>query len=312
MRDILGYLCTHLQEHVHPGLHALLAVLLAAAFVFNYTVDFKCGVMNAHPGTWLEIPMYLAFYALPWYGALLLQSRLTRTSLPRDPRFWATSVAALALLTVNRSAVSLTPRLLAGLDLPRVEIWYLDKVLINLVRAVAFIAPLEIGRRLWDRSQPDLYGFSRRRFDWRPYALMLAIMTSPIVWASFQPSFQSMYPIYRPGAVEAATGWPMALTWSVHEICYALRFVGVEVFFRGFLVIGLMRWLGRGALLPMVCLYAVWHFGKPMPEALGSIFGGYILGVIAYSSRCILGGTAIHMGVALLMNAAALAQILLR
>ncbi len=311
MRAIVDYLRTHLREHVHPGLHALLAVLLTAAFVYNYSVDFKREVMNAHPGTWLEIVMYMGFYGLPWYGALLLQARFTRRPLPRDPRFWIVSVAALLLLTFNRTALSLAPRLFDGLELGRAEAWYVDKVMINLVRAAAFLVPLEIGRRLLDRGQPDLYGFSRRRFTWRPYALMLAIMTPPIVWASFQPSFMSMYPIYRPGPVEAATGWSTVWTWSLHEVCYALRFVGVEVFFRGFLVIGLMRWLGRGAILPMVCLYAVWHFGKPMPEALGSVFGGYILGVIAYASRCVLGGTTLHMGVALLMNAAALAQLLL-
>jgi len=310
MRDIIGYLKHHLRTHVHPGLHLLLGVLLTAAFVYNYSTGFKRAVMNAHPGSWVEIPMYLAFYGVPFYGALLLQSRLTRVSLPRDGRFWLVSALALLLLVLNRSALSLSPRLLDDLDLSRTVIWYLNKVLINLVRAVAFIVPLMIARRIWDREQPDLYGFSRRHFTWRPYTLMLLIMAGPIIWASFQPSFMLMYPIYRPGLVETATGWPTPLTYGLHEICYALRFVGVEVFFRGFLVVGLLRWLGRGAILPMVCLYAVWHFGKPMPEALGSVFGGYILGIIAYESRCILGGTAIHMGVALLMNLAALWQVL--
>ena len=308
MREIIGYLREHLRRHTPLGLHALLAGLLAAAFVYNYTTDFKREVMNAHPGTWLEIPMYMLFYGVPWYGALLLQSRLTRAPLPRDRRFWATSAGALLLLTLNRSAVTLMPRVLTELDLPPAAMHYAAKVMINLVRAAAFLVPLMIAHRIWDRDTPDLYGFSRRRFDWKPYATMLAIMTPPIIWASFQPAFLATYPIYRPGLVEAATGWPTALTWSLHEICYALRFVGVEVFFRGFLVIGMARWLGRDALLPMVCLYAVWHFGKPMPEALGSVFGGYVLGVIAYRSRCVLGGTAIHMGVALLMNAAALWQ----
>ncbi len=310
MRDIIGYLRDHLRQHVHIGLHLLLGALLAAAFVYNYTTDFKRTIMNAHPGTWIEIPMYLAFYAVPYFGALLLQARLTRSPLPRDRRFWLVGVLALLLLALNRSAIAHSPGLIADLDLSRTVSWYLNKCLINLVRAVAFIAPLMIARRIWDREQPDLYGFSRRSFTWRPYALMLLIMVPPIFWASFQPAFLNMYPIYRPGLVESMTGWPTALTYGVHEICYALRFVGVEVFFRGFLVIGLVRWLGRGAILPMVCLYAVWHFGKPMPEALGSVFGGYILGVIAYRSRCILGGTAIHMGIALLMNLAAFWQIM--
>ena len=56
----------------------------------------------------------------------------------------------------------------------------------------------------------------------------------------------------------------------------------------------------------------MWHFGKPIPETLGSVFGAYVLGVIAMESRCILGGTAINAGVALLMNAAALLQGIVR
>ena len=312
MREIVGYLRLHLRRHAHPGLHLLLGILLAAAFVYNYETDFKRTVMNAHPGTWIEIPMYLAFYAVPYGGALLLQAALTGAPLPRERGFWATAALALLLLALNRTAIALSPALLDGLDLPRAAVWYLQKCLINLVRTVAFILPLWILWRVWDRDRDDLYGLSLRRFTWRPYMTMLLLMAAPIAWASFQPAFLQTYPIYRPGAIEAALGWSTTLTYGLHEILYALRFVGVEVFFRGFLVLGLVRWLDRGAILPMVCLYAVWHFGKPMPEALGSVFGGYILGVIAYESRCILGGTAIHMGVALLMNLAALLQIVRR
>jgi len=312
LREIVGYLRLHLRHHAHPGLHLLLAVLLAAAFIYNYGTDFKRTVMNAHPGTWIEIPMYLAFYAVPYGGALLLQAAFTGVPLPRSRRFWIYSSLALVLLALNRTAIALSPALVDGLDLPRSAVRYLEKCLVNLVRAVAFILPLVILRRFWDHEQEDLYGFSRRRFDWKPYLAMLLMMTAPIVWASFQPAFLRTYPIYRPGPVETALGWPTALTYGLHEACYALRFVGVEVFFRGFMVLGLVRWLGRSAILPMVCLYAVWHFGKPMPEALGSVFGGYILGVIAYESRCILGGTAIHMGVALLMNLTALLQLIRR
>jgi membrane protease YdiL (CAAX protease family) len=63
--------------------------------------------------------------------------------------------------------------------------------------------------------------------------------------------------------------------------------------------------VGRAALMPMVTLYAFWHFGKPIPEAIGSIFAGYILGVIALRTRSIVGGIIVHVGVALGMDFAA-------
>ena len=185
--------------------------------------------------------------------------------------------------------------------------WLLYKCLLNLLRTLEFLLPLLVLGRLWHRTRRDgLYGLAWRRFDWRPYLLMLLIMVPPIIWASSQPAFLKAYPIFDPWPLREHLGWPVPATWAAHEVCYALRFVGVELFFRGFLVIGLGRWLGRDAILPMVVLYALWHFGKPMPEALGSVFGGYVLGVIAWESRCILGGTLVHMGIALLMNAAAL------
>ena len=54
------------------------------------------------------------------------------------------------------------------------------------------------------------------------------------------------------------------------------------------------------------------HFGKPLGECISSVFGGYILGVIALYSRNIWGGVVLHMGVAALMELAAFSQLLIR
>jgi len=58
----------------------------------------------------------------------------------------------------------------------------------------------------------------------------------------------------------------------------------------------------------MVAAYAVLHFGKPLGESIGSIFGGYILGIIALYSRNIWGGVFVHGGIALLMEIFAFLQ----
>ncbi|MEZ4387113.1 MAG: CPBP family intramembrane glutamic endopeptidase [Candidatus Krumholzibacteriia bacterium] len=305
MREILADLRRHFQQ-VNLPLHLALAGLLAGAFVFNYTTGFKQEVMNAHGGQWVEWPLYLAFYGVPFYGVLGLQSRLTGRPVPRARAFWWTTAFAMLVLAANRVTLTATVDLAARLDLDATARWYVQKCLVNVTRTAAIVGPLWLLRRGWGRREDGLYGLAWRRFAWRPFAAMLAIMAPLILWASFQPAFLTAYPIYDPWRVQRLLGWPVWLTYPVHEVCYALRFVGVELFFRGFLVIGLARWLGRDALLPMVVLYAMWHFGKPMPEALGSVFGGYILGIIAYESRCVLGGILVHMGIALMMNAAAL------
>jgi hypothetical protein len=55
-------------------------------------------------------------------------------------------------------------------------------------------------------------------------------------------------------------------------------------------------------------LYCTLHFGKPMGEAVSSVFGGYILGVVAYETRSIWGGVIVHIGIAWMMEIIAFAQ----
>jgi membrane protease YdiL (CAAX protease family) len=51
------------------------------------------------------------------------------------------------------------------------------------------------------------------------------------------------------------------------------------------------------------------HFdGKPMPETLGAIGAGLILGTLAMRTKSIWGGVLIHMGVALTMDVFAVSQ----
>jgi hypothetical protein len=52
----------------------------------------------------------------------------------------------------------------------------------------------------------------------------------------------------------------------------------------------------------MIATYCFLHFGKPISESISSVFGGYILGLIALNSRNIWGGVFIHVGVAWLME----------
>ena len=212
----------------------------------------------------------------------------------------------------NRIALRLPNLIIDHPDLSIYETWYWRRCLVNLVRLVALGGPAWVFWRLFQRDVPDFYGLRWRGFHWRPYLIMLAIMVPPIVWASYQNSFQAVYPTCRPEVLERLDSLPVGLSYSLHEFFYALRFISVEIFFRGFLVLGMVRWLGRAVLLPMVVLYAFWHFGKPFPEALGSVFGSYILGILALRTRSINGGILIHMGIALLMNLTAFLQHLLR
>jgi Type II CAAX prenyl endopeptidase Rce1-like len=310
MTGIFLYIRDYLRQNARPRLHLLLAVMLAAAFVFNYTTGFKKNVIDSFVGGVWELPVYLLYFTVPYVLTLLLTVAGTEDAQRlRNRRFWLVCAVMLIVLALNRYALHLPWLIVRTLELDRAQALYWHKCLVNFNRLLTMVLPVWIFKLLWDRKSDDLYGLRLRNFNWRPYLIMLAIMVPPIAWASFQDAFLHTYPIYRPGPLETRTGWSPLLTYGFHEACYALRFIGVELFFRGFMVLGMVRYLGRATLLPMVVLYAVWHFGKPFPEALGSIFGAYILGIIALYSRSINGGIMIHMGIALLMNLAAFLQI---
>jgi hypothetical protein len=84
----------------------------------------------------------------------------------------------------------------------------------------------------------------------------------------------------------------------IYESTYGYNFLNVELFFRGFLVLGFARVLGGHAVLAMIGSYMFLHYGKPMTEAISSVFGGYLLGVLTFYSKRIWGGVVIHIALA--------------
>jgi hypothetical protein len=89
---------------------------------------------------------------------------------------------------------------------------------------------------------------------------------------------------------------------AIYEFFYLSDFIRVETLFRGALIIGVARFLGKDSIMIMAALYCVLHFNKPMGETISSIFGGYLLGTIAYYQKNIVGGCIVHAGIAGLME----------
>jgi membrane protease YdiL (CAAX protease family) len=145
------------------------------------------------------------------------------------------------------------------------------------------------------------YHFSLRGFRqhlWI-YVLMFALIMPAVIVASTTDAFRHTYPFYRLANRSHFDLW----TW---ESFYAAQFVSLEIFFRGFLLHGLRRALGANAIFVMIVPYCMIHYGKPLPETLGAIGAGIILGTLAMRTRSIWGGVLIHIGVALTMDVLAL------
>lgn len=187
------------------------------------------------------------------------------------------------------------------------ESWnlYWNEILYWPVRTVMMFVLLAICWRIFHRDG-DRYGLNTKNLQWKPYWLMLLFMVPLIAAASTQPDFLITYPKLKnilPLPDGAQPGWFYKL---LYELAYGSDFFSIELFFRGFLVIGLSKWVGKEAIIPMACFYCSIHFGKPLGECISSYFGGLLLGIVSYHTRSVYGGLMVHLGIAWLMEAGAL------
>ncbi len=139
---------------------------------------------------------------------------------------------------------------------------------------------------------------------WPVYVLLFLIVLPFMLKLAGTPAFLAKYPLCRgmlqpDGSVELGH-------LVVAQVAYLLVFVSGEAFWRGFLVFGLERQLGAYAIALMIVPYVTGHFGKPLPETLGAIVAGSVLGWLALKHRSVWLGVALHYAVALTMDLLAL------
>ena len=131
------------------------------------------------------------------------------------------------------------------------------------------------------------------------YALFAVVVIPLVVLVSGTPHFLSTYPMAR----EAAVHWETLLVW---EILYAVQFIALEFFFRGFMIFGPARVLGAWVIPAMTVPYMMIHFQKPYLETTGAVIAGLSLGMVALKTRSIYAGMVLHITVAWLMEFLAL------
>jgi len=151
------------------------------------------------------------------------------------------------------------------------------------------------GQRIRD-YHVSLRGFGKHLWI---YGAMFGAVLPFVLAASTTSAFRQTYPFYRVANRSHAD----LVMW---EVLYAIQFLSLEFFFRGFILQGLRRALGANAIFVMLVPYCMIHYGKPLPETLGAIGAGLILGTLAMRTRSIWGGVLIHVGVATTMDVLAL------
>jgi len=245
------------------------------AFVRRLTVDAWMGLMRDHPPD--PNPSPRAVYevlGLYLVGAIVLALNyyMSAASYGWLPEAWTASLPAGSR-----------------------RIWWSLCVSVNYM-----VLPYLYLRFVLKRSLRDM-GFRAEGFvEHLPiYLLFFAVVFPLVVLVADSPHFLQTYPMAR----KAAGSWDTLLVW---ECAYALQFVTLEFFFRGFLVFGPARVVGAWVIPFMSIPYLMIHFPKPFLESMGAIIAGMALGMVALRTRSILAGILIHLAVAFTMEILAL------
>jgi len=165
---------------------------------------------------------------------------------------------------------------------------------IDFPRATALIyyllVPLAAGF-LFFRDKPWDYGIRIGRWKWAIMltAACLAAMALILYGASKIPEFRSYY---HKNAIE----------WSELLLSTALYMFAWEFLFRGYMLFGLEKSIGKNAIFVQAIPFVLLHLGKPFLETLFCIPGGFILGYVAYRTRSFLPCFIIHFGMYIMMT----------
>ena len=309
MKAIISYIHDFLREDFKGSYYLIILAFLSLAIFLNYKYNFWNQSLLDLEHSLEKFGILFVFYATPVFLTTLLHAYQYReTNKLRTNAFWFATVYTILCLCLHHYSRDAAIHLASLTKIPEEISLFVVSCLLNLTRILFLLLPILLYKLFYDKDRGDFYGLIGKSADFKPYLVLLFIMLPLILWASLQDSFQKVYPRYKPETAEEYLGLSPWITFSLFEITYALRFICVELFFRGFLILGMQKILGNSCVMMMTCVYVFIHFGKPMPETIGSLFGGFMLGVITLKSKNIYGGIFLHMGVALLMEVVAILQ----
>lgn len=301
MKKLLRLVKDHIQVDFNGRYYIAVFFLLAGSLTFNYSVQLEDKIIDSYMGEPIRVLLYFILYSFVYYiTCLVAKATGKNNSFLRESKFWIYSSFGLLILAFN-SGFPYATKIITWINSdPNFYNWTYQNMnnLLGLVR-VAF--PLLLISYLFFPNPTERLGLNNNLGISSIYKWLLLLILPFVVAASLEPDFRNQYPTYeRFAPVDSSV-----LTALFYELCYGSDFVNVELLFRGFFVIGLSHWMGREAIIPMTALYCSLHFGKPIGEAISSIFGGYILGILALYTRNIWGGIILHIGLAWMMEAVA-------
>jgi len=281
----------------------LLLFFITGLISFNYYVDFEDSYLDRFVNTPKGTFLYLLFYSAVYLIAMLcvVDTKTIKNTL-KQKTFWLFLSVSIFFMALYQSQNPI--RVLYKKPIYDYFSHKLISQIDDLIITIALILILGI----WlGKSKYNLYGLLNFKFNTKIYFIFLALMVPFLLWAATQPDFLNEYPKLK------FSRFPTEIyvtKFLQYEPFYLLNFIGVEWFFRGFMILSFIRFFDKKAITMAASIYCVFHFGKPLMECISSFFGGYLLGFMVYKSKTIWGGVIVHMGIAFLMDIFAIGSLL--
>jgi len=313
MKRLTGYV-TDFFRNINKKSFAIISLITAAAIFLNYYLGLESAILRADSKSY-RFTGFLLLYTLIFTGTYLViinnkndhqvrGSILQNEALAGYRQHSSTFHTLIILLTPAIFAV----RMASGLiTLPVTHIldrpWdsYFAIILNAPLKCLILLLVLYFIKRRGGYRH-SITGLQSGSLSLKPFLIIVILFMPLIILAGMQPDFIKTYPRFKHIAfIFPFTSQPW-LTALLFEVSYAFDFIFSEVFFRGFLVLAFIRYVGPSAILPMAALYCTIHFGKPLAECISSYFGGIILGAISYRTGSVLGGLVLHLGIGFLME----------
>lgn len=301
-----GFFKETVREHYLSGKLWFLAAFLCAMVFINFYFNVEKRFLYQPANSAWGIVWYMLFYGFAYF-AILARVLRDKKNIWKSKRLWLLSLGVVFSLSVSATYFYISP-IVHGLN-DLTHAYVLRKLLVNVRNVLLVALPAAFFWKYLKSKGDAFFWFSFKKVKFKTYVLLLLPVVLLAFFASFSSSFLSTYPTFKPQLSTDFLGIAKSCWIWIYETVYVFDFVWVEFLFRGILVLGLFSVLGKDAIIPMVSMYCFLHFGKPLGEAISSVFGGYILGVLGMYSRSIVGGCFLHMGVALSMDIFALIKI---
>ncbi len=301
MKNTISYFKQFHSDYLPMQGFVLIGVFLTVVIATNYQLNLEDNYIDKIKPAALRVPAFFSLNALAYFGVLLMLKMYRKSALKVNIRAVSYSAFGLLILSVDRSVFPYLVKPILG-DLHQQEFIFWYKILFNSYGWITIFGALCLTKLLLDKKQANgFYGLHFQLTNFRFYALLVALIIPITALTALNSEFNSFYPVYKRCGGYAFAAFHQIPEWVSVITCeffYLTDFLNTELLFRGFLVIGVSKYLGKDSILPMVAAYAVLHFGKPLGETISSVFGGYLLGVLAYYSKNIWGGVILHITLA--------------